>query len=272
MLTKRIFLFFLIFAALTGSVQAEQKKIALVFLTRSGVNHPHFWQKLLEKHSDKFNVYLYADHSLSNPFFESFRIKTLIPTSWDYHINTWQLLLKTAYANEENYKFVYLSESCIPIIPLEKIYDELVKDSNSYLVYARPWWPKDNIREVIELPEEHRWGNHEWTILNRKHAGMIVNDKDIINIVSRFWIDSESYPSTLFSARNCLHECVCKLTTYVNWTLAEGGGAHPYQFREFNTFNYDMLMQAKRDGCFFARKFNQSFPKYALFQIMYAQP
>jgi hypothetical protein len=249
----------------------QPKKVALLFLTRNGVNHPNLWKELLTEHADKFNVYIHAGTMLADPFFESFRLKTILPTSWDHHINAWQLLVQAAYKNEENYKFVFLSESCAPLFPLEVIHEALITNDLSYMCFARPWWPKDNIREVIWLPEKHRWGNHEWVILNRKHAEMVAKDDLIVDIVSHFWIDAESYPSTLFSVEGCLHEFACRTTTYVNWPLSETG-AHPYAFTKFNHFNLNLLLEGKKQGHFFARKIAASFPEEGIRIIMRTDP
>ncbi len=248
--------------------KARSKKIALLFLTRQGFNHPELWKSLLIKYSEKFNFYIYSDNILNDPYFNRHRIKKTIPTSWDRHIKTWQLIVTKAFKDKENYKFVYLSESCLPICSLDEIYDKLTENDNSYMCYAGPWWEKTNSREVTALPEEHRWANHEWVILNRRHAEMIVKDNEIIDVVSQFSIDSESYPSTLFSYRGCLHEFVCRISTYVNWSLTEGGGAHPYHFREYNDFNHQMLIVAKKRGCWFVRKFTASFPQDKIKKIM----
>lgn len=255
------------------SAESElMKKVALVFLTRNGVNHPTLWKNLIQTNSDKFNVYIFSKNPLEDHFFNSFRLEETVPTQWDYHILAWQLLLKKAYQDPENYKFVYLSESCVPIRPLEEIYQTLTSNDTSYMCFAGPWWPKDSPREVLSLPVEHRFGNHEWVILNRRHAEMIVEDKAVIDIVSRCWIDSESYPSTLFSVNGCLGEFCNRTSTYVNWNLAEGGGAHPYHFRDDSPFNRDMLLKAKESGHFFARKFTPTFPEDAIFQIMITNP
>lgn len=248
----------------------QEKKIALLFLTRNGVNHPNLWKTLLAQNPDKFNIYIYSDYPLKDPFYESFRIQESVPTSWTYHIKTWQLLVREAFKNPENYKFVYLSESCIPLAKLERIYQTLTANNSSYMCYLNTWWPKDNPREVVELPVEHRWGNHEWVILNRRHAEMIVNDQSVIDIVSRCSIDSESYPSTLFSVHGCLNEFACYPTTYVNWDITEGGGAHPYSFKEYNIFNWYLLVKAKKDGHLFARKFTANFPEEGILKIMHS--
>lgn len=251
------------------STESPKKKVALLFLTRNGLHYPLFWKTVCLQHSDKFNLYIYSDGGLADAFFESARIKQLIPTKWDYHIKTWQLLVKEAFQNPDNYKFVYLSESCVPIIPLEKIYEVLTQNDLSYMAFAGPWWPGDNSREVVELPIEHRWGNQEWVILNRKHAEMVANDEEVIETVSKYWIDSESYPSTLFSVKGCLHEFYCRATTYVNWSFPEGGGAHPYHFRSDSPFNREMLFKAQEKGYFFARKFVPPYPEEMIWRVIY---
>ncbi len=247
---------------------SEPKKVALLFLTRNGVNHPNLWKELLTQHADQFNIYLYSGTPLTDLFFEQFRVKKYIPTSWGNHVQAWQLLLQEAYANKENYKFVYLSESCVPIVSLDRIYQTLTQDDQSYMDFKSPWWPDDSIREVLEIPPEHRWGNGEWVTLNRRHAEMIVKDNTVIHIVTKHLLDIESYPSSLFSINQCLHEVTCYGMTYVNWSLPEGNGAHPYHFKEENDFNWNMLLEAKKQGYLFARKFTTTYPESAIFTLI----
>jgi hypothetical protein len=266
------FIFFAFLLTSNQGFSAENKKIALIFLTRNGVNHPNFWKKELSQHADKFNAYFYSDNPLIDPFYNNLRLQETVPTNWNCHIKTWQHILKEAFKNEENYKFVYLSESCLPLFSLNEIYKALTEDNNSYMCFAGPWWPNGDCRDVLWLPKEHRWGNSEWIILNRDHTETIIKDNFIIEIVSNFPIDSESYPATLFSVKRCLGEFVCRTTTYVDWAHPENGGAHPYHFREFSQYNLDVLVEAKKGKHFFARKFTASFPEEAIPQIINAEP
>ncbi len=237
-------------------------KIALLFLTRKDLNHPHLWQEAILEAEDRVNVYIHSKHPLEQDFFKTFRITQIVPTTYLIHVKAWQALLAEAIQNHENMKFVFLSESCIPLYSLKDIHYHLIQDDYSYLYYHEPWWDKNAPREIHEFPLEHRWGNSEWMILNRKHAELIVNDQEIIEVVSKHIHDQESYPSTLFSFKGILNEVVFKQTTYASFV--KGRGTHPYEFQIDNAVNRQSMRSAKRAGCLFARKFASTFPEETL--------
>jgi hypothetical protein len=241
-------------------------KIALLFLTRKELNHPHFWQNLLINVQEQFNVYIHSKEPLSDPFFHKYRIPEIVPTSYLIHGSAWQVLIREALKDERNVKFIYLSESCIPLYPLSDIYHHLIHDHHTYIRYSKPWWAPDSDREVIEIPIEHRWGNAEWIILNRRHASLIAEDREILELISKHtYSDHEAYPSSLFSLKQCLDEIVYRQTTYANFSLSSG--SHPYQFQTYSPEDASYIWKAKRGGCLFARKFAQEFPAAVLENI-----
>lgn len=242
-------------------------KIALLFLTRQDLNHADFWQKKLEGNEELFNIYIHSKEPMKHPFFRPFTIPEYVPTLPLYHVKAWQALIREAIKSTENTSFIYLSESCIPLYPLEQIYHYLMYDSNrTYIRYSRPWWPQEAPREVSEFLPNFRWGNAEWVILNRKHAELIANDQEIINSISTHPYDSESYPATLFGIKGCLEEMVYRKTSYASW--AAPTGPYPYAFKFNNYIEETYIQNAKKGACLFARKFTSEFPSEALFSLV----
>lgn len=242
-------------------------KIALLFLTVGELNHPDLWKEHLYVDS-RFNIYIHSKHKMKDQYFAQFRIKKIVSTTWSKHVNAWQELIKEALKNPENKKFVLLSESCAPLWTLDKIYEELVKDHNSYLEFSRPFWSHDNAREVVELAPKHRWVGPEWVILNREHALLVAKDKWIISCVINHPSDAESYFPTLLSYHGLLFSpsVVRKKTTYANWKMHEG--PHPYTFRTPTEFNLNLLRRARASGAFFVRKISSSYSADALREFM----
>lgn len=253
-----------------ADAKAPPKKVALLFLTIKDLNHADVWQKLLEDAGDQYNIYIHSKEPLEHPFFKNYRIAKIVPTNWAQHIRAWHELFKEAVANPENVKFVLLSESCVPLYTLNKIYEQLLADDLSYMAYARPWWPASHPREVHEIFPEFRYGNNEWMVLNRKHAELVAADVSIINVVANHVHDQESYFGILFAIHNCLSEVVNRMLTYVNWEHAENGGHNPYTFREVNPLSNDLLNDAYQLKALFARKFAKSYPEGVLLQSIEA--
>lgn len=246
----------------------EKGKVALLFLTNAHPNHPKLWQTLLEA-SDNYNVYIHSKDPISIPFFQQYRIDTIVSTSWSIHVRAWQVLIQAALKNPENQWFAFLSESCIPLYSLDRIYKSILDDPSSHIAFAGPWWPTYSPREIQELYPEFRMGNHEWMLLNRKHAEIVAQDRAIIRIISKHPNDQESYFGCLFAVYNCLHEICNHTHTYINWKYAEDAGCHPYTFRAVNAFNDALIAEAYASRALFARKFSKDYPEDVLLKMIY---
>lgn len=87
-------LFLLLVTCFFTHLQGSTPKIALLFLTRSDLNHPDLWKTLLDEAPDRYTLYIHSKESMTHPFFKDFRISTIVPTTWLNHVKAWQLLIK----------------------------------------------------------------------------------------------------------------------------------------------------------------------------------
>lgn len=239
----------------------EQKKLALLFLTRSDLNHTEVWKQWIDP--AKCNIYNHSKTAPSDPWFAQYRILDIQPNEWGYLLLAQQALLKEALKDPLNEKFIFLSESCIPLHSCDYVYNALMSTTQSHMRWYAIWWKGNPQRTLTEFPPEHHFGNHQWIILNRKHAKMIAEDSYWIHLAMRHLCCDEAYPSTFFSMCGVLNEFTNELTTFVDWN--RGG---PYVFVQPNRQDYDILIDAKYNpmgpfgprNCLFARKFSKDFP------------
>lgn len=263
-----LFLTTLLLAIGTQTGYAKDK-VALLFLTRSAPNHPELWKTLLSEAPDRFNLYFHSKEPLEDPYFQPHRIAKIVPTSWSIHAKAWQVLLQEAIKDPENVRFVFLSESCIPLYSLRCIYTKIMSDTFTHMFFRRPWWPVDNPRELRSVKPKFRYGNWEWMILNRNHAELVAADRKLIKIVAKHENDQESYFATLFAMHGCLEDQTINQTyTYMNWEHAVNGGASPYPFKEVSFFNDALIEEAYQSGALFARKFSSEYPTQELLNMV----
>lgn len=258
---------------LSTSLSAEERKVALLFLTRSDLNQTEVWKNWIDP-----NLYIVYNHPKSppeDPWFSQFEIGENQPTKWGYLLLAQKALLKEALKDASNFKFVFLSESCIPLRTSDEVYQALVSHEKSHMRWGEIWWKNDPRRILKEFPRKHHLGNHQWIILNRKHAQMIADDDKWIHKAMKHICCDEAYPSTFFSMRGVLNEFVNELTTFVDWT--RGG---PYVFTEDSDENLAILFDAKSNpqgpyeprNCLFARKFSKEFPSNTIETLIMTDP
>lgn len=240
-------------------------KVALLFLTRKELNQAQFWQTILTPLLDRFTIYIHSKEPLENPFFKPFRIKEMIDTTYEIHVKAWQALIREAIKDKKNSRFICLTESCCPLYDLDLIYTHLLQENHPYMLYGPPWWPESEPRTITEIPKEHRWGNAEFITLNREHAEMIAHDEQVIEIAAQHVHDHESYPSILFSIKNCLQDFINRQVSY---SVKNPDDPHrPLTFHEYDVKCQQMVLVAKEWKSLFLRKFAPNFPTEDLIKI-----
>lgn len=105
-------------------------KIAFLFLTLENPNYSDLWDKYL---TNLTNVYIHPKYPEKVSWRRDCIIKDLQPTGWGFITKAYLSLLREAYKNKENYKFITISESCVPIKPFDEFYDFCKNDNNSYI-------------------------------------------------------------------------------------------------------------------------------------------
>ena len=87
----------------------------MLFLTIHDVHQPELWTKYLTK-TDKFSVYAHPKiNKIRTPWLKEAVIPKRAKTGWGHITEAYYRLLEEALKDERNQKFMFLSESCIPL-------------------------------------------------------------------------------------------------------------------------------------------------------------
>ncbi len=186
------------------------KKIAFLFLIKDKINKEYLWNNFLKNvDKNKYNIYIHYKNDETLNYFDKYKINKIVPTKWgDISLVIAQkILLEEAMKDESNYKFIYVSDSCIPIKSFDYIYKFLTKDNNSYF--------------NTEIIKKNIHKTFQWFILNRENANIINNDTTEINKYNNTHAPDEKYFLTLLRQNNAnniiINKDTDKYTTYANW-------------------------------------------------------
>lgn len=173
-----------------------------------------------------------------------------------------QELLRVALQDEKNTKFVFLSESTIPLKSFAYVYDYLRKTPQSFFDFCQE---THNYRKYGNVKIEDVYKNSQWVVLNRKHAMLFVQDEETIATMTsggHLSFSEEHYPSTYLGLCGLHHEVDKEECTFVIWP--PGGGAHPYIFEEITDDAYSTQLReaARKPGVLFSRKFSSTCDVY----------
>ncbi len=216
-------------------------KIAFLFLTVGNIYHETAWVKFFKGREEQYSLYVHAKQGItSDSFFASSVIPHWVPTSWENSMKAEIALLKEALKDQANTKFVFLSESTIPIMAFNEVYRHLLAHPHSEFSYYKNM---DKTRSFGKIKQVYK--NPQWIVLNRKHAQLMVEDTELINYLAQIPYDNEHYPATFLAQKNVLHEVVNRPTTHVTWSE---GGLHPHLFKDLkdDRFTKNLLNSIKK--------------------------
>ena len=200
------------------------KKIALLFLTIDNHNKPNIWKQFL-KNTNYFNIYFHPKnpHKVSQPFLKDNIIPELAETAWGKLVLAYYNLLKHAFKNEENYKFVYLSDSCIPIKNAEIVYKELMKDNATYVdldVRTSKHDIEHRLNKHLHIYKKYGINKYNfvkhsgWFVLNRYHSQVLLSNDKIFKYFNKVLAGDEHILSILKANQMKLTE---RIITCTKW-------------------------------------------------------
>jgi hypothetical protein len=238
-------------------------KIAFLFLTFAHIFHEEYWRDFFAGHEGNYTIYVHAKNgSMRESFFKKYMISSCVPTKWEYTMAAQVALLREALKDPENQKFVFLSESTVPLQGFDTVYSTLMKHPHSQFYttanpHIQPGSPFFNSnRMVVGVPFDKQQKHSQWIVLNRPHAQLIVENSHYLN--NPTFCDNEHVAGTLISLYNRLSEVVLKDTTYVNWDNRGRNGRTPFTFSDLhNATEKSFFNHAVHNDFLFARKFEE---------------
>lgn len=229
-------------------------KIAFLFLTVGNIFHETCWTDFFKGHEQSYSLYVHAKHGLSKTSpFKCYEIPT-VPTKWGYLMKAQVELLRAALRDPSNKKFIFVSDSAIPIQPFTFCYEHLFSHPYSEFV-IRPNFHTS--RKFPPLKDEQIYQNSQWIVLNRKHAELMVNDTELLDSMANHCFHDEHYPATFLTLLGLQGEIVQHDCTFVLWPKDRPNKAHPHTFCDLQEDEFTPLLldEILTQNTLFARKF-----------------
>lgn len=256
---------------------ANIQKIGFCFLIYDIINLEELWHIFFSNiNANKYGIYIHYKENKPLKYFESFKLKECIPTSYGCVsiVHAHNLLFKTAY-NDGCFKIISLSQSCIPLKSFDHIYRFLTKDNKSHFNMFRRGphivFPRcDSLK--VKYPLEDIQKSSNWFILNRECCELVINNSTdtIDEDFSKVEFPEEHYfITTMYFHKKTeqiefheIHE-PRNFTTFTNWN------SHPYKFpslyglKEYESISEEELTYLLYDSqCLFGRKFKKECISY----------
>ena len=235
---------------LVSSLCQEATKLALLFLTIGELKQAKCWEKFVDL--SRSNVYIHAKKKENVKTFRSDIIDKQIPTTWGSLslVKVMIELLRVSLKDTANNKFIFLSDSCIPVQSFDNVYNKLNSESLSIFNHSIDGFigtAKDHLITTLKdsnIDEKNISKVSQWCILNRKDAQAIVDTSSqylpSFNNVEKKNAPDELYFLTVLKQINSNYQYINQETTFTKWASSTPLGQKVKKLvEEKNNIPYD---------------------------------
>jgi len=181
------------------------KKIAFLFLTLDNPNFPKIWDSYFRGHKDQYTLYIHPKYPEQLTWKRKNMITNLKETAWGFIVEAYIELLKEAYKDPCNYKFVTISESCIPIKTFDIFYKDCIADPRSWIKSMKmgryDYEGRINLQKTRPRPK-HFIKNYARFCLNREHVRLLLSKEKELKFFYKMQVGDEYFLSILYPIKN----------------------------------------------------------------------
>jgi hypothetical protein len=257
-------------------------KIAFCFLTRANLHQSRLWENFFSKSNGRHTIYCHPKfpENVTNELLANRIIKNLVPTTYAHvsGVAASISMFLTAYADcSENEYFVLVSESTIPIVPFDSIYQGLLQaNGRSIIQYYVPEPGTelyDRLQERLSMIEPPSlfssplYAHATWLVLHRSHVALLYDYPAIESFMKVNGADEHYFMNTLVHLKGRpTGEFVNKATTFANFREPEVNrhsarnsrrelvSIETYRPKTYEHISTADLSEAKATGAWFFRK------------------
>jgi hypothetical protein len=246
------------------------KKIAFCFLIYDQINNEELWDLFFKNiDSNKYTIYIHFKTQKPLKYFEKYKITNCIETKYENQTIplAYNVLFRNAFKSDpDNYKFIIVSGSCIPLKSFDHIYTKLTNDDFGYFNVCPTKQCFPNCNSLLKIIEnKYISKSHNWFILNRKLVENLCfeeSDKILKSSYTQVYAPAEYFYYTFIKVLNLESEIIIThnksndATTFTDWgdigykyELGRGG------LKLYKSINKEELLYLLNSNCLFGRKF-----------------
>lgn len=246
------------------------EKIAFCFLIYDQIENEELWQAFFSlADKDKFNIYIHYKTDKPLYFLEEYKLPSNICVETEYAdvslIHAQNVMFRYAFEHDpDNYKFVLLSGSCIPLKRFQIIYDKLTSTTKGFLNICPQSQCFPNCNPLLEyFPNIYIGKASQWIILNRIliEKTVYIKQETVQYIFKQIYAPEEIYYHTMIKLNQLedemettpnLAECA---TTFTNWPDMNYKYVSEQNIKTYHEISMEEIVHLLYSPCLFGRKF-----------------
>lgn len=198
------------------------KKIAFLFLIIDNPNFPDIWDNYFKNNENKINIYIHPKYPNKHTWKPDCIIKNLEPTGWGFIVDAYMALFTEAFKNKDNYKFITISESCVPIKPFDLLYDDIITNNlnTSYIKLMNISRYDYEVRLNQTIKEKFGKNlikHYARMCLSKNHISQLLLNKSKVKMFSIMHVGDEFFLSAIAPLKNYKNFAI----TFDDWEYVE---------------------------------------------------
>ena len=109
-------------------------KIAFLFILLDNPNFPSVWDAYFKGHEEQISTYIHPKYPKQNTWKRECVIPELHETGWGYIVSAYVALLSKALEDPKNEKFIFVSESCLPVKSFDDMFSRIMANKDESFV------------------------------------------------------------------------------------------------------------------------------------------
>ena len=238
------------------------RKIAFLFMTYANHEAPQFWTDFFDKApKSQYKIYVHSVHpgDVTDEFLRPNLLPHQVDTKWGNFVNGMVTLLRAALEDEENDRFAFCSQACIPVQPFEKMREMMAtRDMWAEPGHSPAWIMEQRYRglslhakALISYDQFRKNEFGTWSVYGRRQAsivssGYLLHDFDLVEA------NDETYPGNMLALAGEPTWSYGRAATLVRWETSSS--PHPVVYITSKP-NFPKVYKAAKDsGYMFMRK------------------
>ena len=240
-------------------------KLAFCFLIYDTIQCEELWNIFFKNvPSEKYTIYIHYKTQKPLKYFEDKKLKHCIETRHGdiSLVKAQNILLQEALKDEANEHCIFVSGTCVPLKSFDVVYKSFSKDFSYFNICPQSQCFPRCTKTLTLLERRNIQKAHQWCILNRKHAQLMLDTTDYLEWFSypETVPDEHCYISNLYfhKLQNELittNNSASDATTFTNWC----GTAYKYPslraLKNYESITKEELLYLLASKSLFGRKF-----------------
>ncbi|CAI8594546.1 unnamed protein product [Vicia faba] len=176
--------------------QVQIPKIAFLFIARNRLPLEMVWDAFFRGGNNNFSILVHPrpgfvlnEATTRSSYFLNRQVNNSIQVDWGEAsmIEAERILLRHALGDPLNDRFVFLSDSCIPLYNFSYTYDYIMSTPTSFVdSFADTKGGRYNPKMDPVIPVYNWRKGSQWAVLTRKHAKVVVEDETVFPMFQKY--------------------------------------------------------------------------------------